>query len=123
MEDINQLELLAYIIVIGKEITIYSEKTIDNYIDLLEEEILKTPKNTILIKANTKLYDKIVPRHKLNLEECINYAILIFHCLLADPLKTFDNQRIIEATKYIYNKFSVRTAKEEIAKLGIITHK
>ena len=39
MEDINQLELAAYILIISNEITLYKDKTIFNYLDLLEDDI------------------------------------------------------------------------------------
>ena len=45
MEDINQLELAAYILIISNEITLYKDKTIFNYLDLLEDEMIKTKKN------------------------------------------------------------------------------
>ena len=53
MEDINQLELTAYIIVVSREISNYNDKTIDNYIDLLEDEMLKTSKRAILTTVIT----------------------------------------------------------------------
>ena len=45
MEDINQLELAAYILIISNGITLYKDKTIFNYLDLLEDEMIKTKKN------------------------------------------------------------------------------
>ena len=119
MEDINQLELAAYIIVVSREITEYSNKTIDNYIDLLKNEILKTPNNAIIIKARMTLFNKFEQRHSLNLEECINYAKLIFHRLLVHSDRIFSDDEIISVTKEIFNHFSIRTAKEEIAKLKL----
>lgn len=49
MEDINQLELAAYILIISNEITLYKDKTIFNYLDLLEDEMIKTKKNVVII--------------------------------------------------------------------------
>ena len=54
----NQLELTAYIIVVSREINNYNDKTIENYIELLEDEFEITPVIAILEKAKTKLYDK-----------------------------------------------------------------
>lgn len=119
MEDINQLELAAYILVISKILTEYKDKTIDNYIDVLEKEMIKTPKNAILYKVKLTLFNRFEPRHSLNLNECINYAKLIFHRLLVHSDRKFDEEEIIMVSKEIYNRFSVRTAKEEVAKLGL----
>lgn len=119
MEDINQLELAAYIIVISREVTDYTNKTIDNYIDLLEDEVLKTPNSIILSKVRLPLFNRFEQRNLLNFEECINYTKLIFHRLLFHSDRQFDDEEIIAVTKEVYNHFSVRTAKEEVAKLKL----
>ena len=114
MEDINQLELTAYIIVISREIVEYSDKTIDNYIDLLEDEFEIIPVRAILDKVHIKLYDKINPRHSLNFQECINYAKLIFYYLLQHSDKQFSEKEIISVAESVYRNNSVRNAEEKV---------
>lgn len=123
MEDINQLELTAYILIISKELTLYADKTIDNYLDLLEDEMIKTKKNIVLNKVRLTLFSDFGFRQSLNIEECKNYAIIIFHRLLNQLHREFDDFDVIRETKHVFNNFSVRTAKEEVAKLNIITKK
>ena len=123
MEDINQLELTAYILIISKELTIYADKTIDNYLDLLEDEMIKTKKNIVLNKVRLTLFSDFGFRQSLNMEECKNYTIIIFHRLLNQLHREFDDFDVIREAKHVFNNFSVRTAKEEVAKLNIITNK
>ena len=123
MEDINQLELAAYILIISNEITLYNEKTIFNYLDLLEDEMIKTKKNVVLNKVKLSLFNNFGYKASLNYEECKNYTILIFKDLLNYFHKEFDDTDVIKTISKIYDNFSVRTAKEEVAKLDIITNK
>lgn len=123
MEDINQLELAAYILIISNEITLYKDKTIFNYLDLLEEEMIKTKKNVVLNKVKLSLFNNFNYRAKLNNEECINYTTLIFKDLLNYFHKEFDDTDVVKTIAKTYDNFSVRTAKEEVAKLKIITNK
>ena len=116
MEDISQLELTAYILVVSRELTNYKDKTLDNYINLLENEFEITPVNAILDKAKTRLYDKINPRHTLNFKECINYAKLIFYYLLQYSNKQFSENEIISVAESVYRNNSVRNAYEKIQK-------
>ena len=119
MEDINQLELTAYILVVSRELTEYKDKTIENYIDILEDEFEITPVRAILNKAKTQLYDKIEPRHKLNFNECINYAKLIFYYLLKRYKKFFDENQIVSVAQMVFNDNSVRNAEEKVIELGL----
>ena len=123
MEDINQLELAAYILIISNEITLYKDKTIFNYLDLLEDEMIKTKKNVVLNKVKLSLFNNFNYKAKLNNEECINYTTLVFKDLLNYFHKEFDDTDVVKTIAKIYDNFSVRTAKEEVAKLNIITNK
>ncbi len=123
MEDINQLELAAYILIISNEITLYKDKTIFNYLDLLEDEMIKTKKNVVLNKVKLSLFNNFNYRAKLNNEECINYTTLVFKDLLNYFHKEFDDTDVVKTIAKTYDNFSVRTAKEEVAKLKIITNK
>ena len=123
MDDINQLELAAYILIISNEITLYKEKTIFNYLDLLEDEMIKTKKNVVLNKVKLSLFNNFNYRAKLNNEECISYTTLVFKDLLNYFHKEFDDTDVVKTIAKTYDNFSVRTAKEEVAKLKIITNK
>ena len=123
MEDIYQLELAAYILIISNEITLYKDKTIFNYLDLLEDEMIKTKKNVVLNKVKLSLFNNFNYRAKLNNEECISYTTLVFKDLLNYYHKEFDDTDVIKTIAKTYDNFSVRTAKEEVAKLNIITNK
>ena len=123
MEDINQLELAAYILIISNEITLYKDKTIFNYLDLLEDEMIKTKKNVVLNKVRLSLFKNFNYRASLNNEECINYTTLVFNDLLKYFHKEFDDTDVVKAIAKTYDNFSVITAKEEVAKLNIITNK
>ena len=123
MEDINQLELAAYILIISNEITLYKDETIFNYLDLLEDEMIKTKKNVVLNKVKLSLFNNFNYRAKLNNEECISYTTLVFKDLLNYFHKEFDDTDVVKTIAKTYDNFSVRTAKEEVAKLKIITNK
>ena len=123
MDDINQLELAAYILIISNEITLYKDKTIFNYLDLLEDEMIKTKKNVLLNKVKLSLFNNFNYRAKLNNEECISYTTLVFKDLLNYFHKEFDDTDVVKTIAKTYDNFSVRTAKEEVAKLNIITNK
>jgi len=123
VEDINQLELAAYILIISNEITLYKDKTIFNYLDLLEDEMIKTKKNVVLNKVKLSLFNNFNYRAKLNNEECISYTTLVFKDLLNYFHKEFDDTDVVKTIAKTYDNFSVRTAKEEVAKLNIITNK
>lgn len=123
MDDINQLELAAYILIISNKITLYKDKTIFNYLDLLEDEMIKTKKNVVLNKVKLSLFNNFNYRAKLNNEECINYTTLVFKDLLNYFHKEFDDTDVVKTIAKTYDNFSVRTAKEEVAKLKIITNK
>ena len=123
MDYINQLELAAYILIISNEITLYKDKTIFNYLDLLEDEMIKTKKNVVLNKVKLSLFNNFNYRAKLNNEECINYTTLVFKDLLNYFHKEFDDTDVVKTIAKTYDNFSVRTAKEEVAKLKIITNK
>lgn len=123
MEDINQLELAAYILIISNEITLYKDKTIFNYLDLLEDEMIKTKKNVVLNKVKLSLFNNFNYKAKLNYEECISYTTLVFKDLLNYFHKEFDDTDVVKTIAKTYDNFSVRTAKEEVAKLNIITNK
>ena len=123
MEDINQLELAAYILIISNKITLYKDKTIFNYLDLLEDEMIKTKKNVVLNKVKLSLFNNFNYKAKLNYEECISYTTLVFKDLLNYFHKEFDDTDVVKTIAKTYDNFSVRTAKEEVAKLNIITNK
>ena len=123
MEDINQLELAAYILIISNQIKLYKDKTIFNYLDLLEDEMIKTKKNVVLNKVKLSLFNNFNYRAKLNNEECISYTTLVFKDLLNYFHKEFDDTDVVKTIAKTYDNFSVRTAKEEVAKLKIITNK
>ena len=96
MEDINQLELAAYILIISNEITLYKDKTIFNYLDLLEDEMIKTKKNVVLNKVRLSLFKNFNYRASLNNEECINYTTLVFNDLLKYFHKEFDDTDVVK---------------------------
>ena len=123
MEDINQLELAAYILIISNEITLYKDKTIFNYLNLLEDEMIKTKKNVVLNKVKLSLFNNFNYKAKLNYEECISYTTLVFKDLLNYFHKEYDDTDVVKTIAKTYDNFSVRTAKEEVAKLNIITNK
>lgn len=122
MEDINQLELAAYILIISNKLTLYEEKTIFNYLDLLEDEMINTKRNVVLNNVKLSLFNNFRYKAKLNYDECINYTALVFKDLLNYFHKEFDDTDVIKTISKIYDNYSVRTAKDEIAKLGIITY-
>lgn len=119
MEEINQLELTAYIIVVSREIKNYNDKTIDNYIELLEDEMINTSKRAILTKVGKNFSSRITPRHSLNLKECINYAKLIFKNVLIHPDRNFTEDEIIDNSEYIYVGNSPRNAEEKVIKFRL----
>ena len=123
MEDISQLELVAYLIIISKKLKEYKDKTIEKYIELLEEEMINTKRNYVLNKISLSLIRDFQFGATLNHEEAINYAILIFKYLLNYFHRDFDEVDVVINAKMIYGSFSVRTAKEEVNKLNIITNK
>ena len=106
MEDINQLELAAYILIVSNEITLYKDKTILNYLDLLKDEMIRTKKNMVFNKIKLSLFNNFGFRASLN----------YFH-------REFDDTDVIKTIIQVYNQYSVRTAKEEVDKLDIITNK
>ena len=103
----------------AKDLIIYRVLNIDNYIDLLEDEMLKTSKRAILTKVGKKFSNRITPRHSLNLKECINYAKLIFKNVLIHPDKNFTEDEIIDNSEYIYVGNSPRNAEEKVIELGL----
>ena len=107
MEDINQLELAAYILIISNEITLYKDKTIFNYLDLLEDEMIKTKKNVVLNKVKLSLFNNFNYRAKLNNEECISYTTLVFKDLLNYFHKVFDDTDVVKTIAKTYDNFSV----------------
>lgn len=123
MEDINQLELAAYILIISNKITLYNDKTISNYLDLLKYEMVRTKKNIVLNKIKLSLFNNFGFRASLNYDECINYTVLIFKDLLNYFHREFDDTDVIKTIIQVYNKYSARTAKEEVDRLNIITNK
>ena len=123
MEDINQLELAAYILIISNKITLYNDKTISNYLDLLKYEMVRTKKNIVLNKIKLSLFNNFGFRASLNYDECINYTALIFRDLLNYFHREFDDTDVIKTIIQVYNKYSARTAKEEVDRLNIITNK
>ena len=123
MEDINQLELAAYILIVSNEITLYKDKTILNYLDLLKDEMIRTKKNMVFNKIKLSLFNNFGFRASLNYDECINYTALIFRDLLNYFHREFDDTDVIKTIIQVYNQYSVRTAKEEVDKLDIITKK
>ena len=77
----------------------------------------------ILNKVKLSLFNNFHYRAKLNNEECINYTTLVFKDLLNYFHKEFDDTDVVKTIAKTYDNFSVRTAKEEVAKLKIITNK
>ena len=115
MEDINQLELAAYILIISNKLTKYKNKTIDNYIDLLEDEVIKTKKNIVLNKVRLTLFNDFMFRQSLSLEECKNYTIIIFHRLLNQLHREFDDFDVIrENAKKLEIKRLTKKIEEEV---------
>lgn len=119
MKEINQLDLVAYIIVASKKITEFKNKDIYNYIDVLEDEFIINDSKKIYNYVDMRLFNDFHFRNDLNEIEQKNFAILILLRLLNYFHKEFDAKDIIKEADYIYNHFSVRTAKEEIGKLSI----
>lgn len=119
MNEINQLELTAYIIVINRKITEYKDKSLDSYINLLKSELINTPLQQILNNVDLRLFNDFIFRAKLNLIEISNYSKLIFSRLLNYYHKEFKDEDIIKESQYIYSHFTTRTSLEEVNKLKI----
>lgn len=119
MNEFTQKDLVAYVIYSSKEIEKFSDKTINNYIEKLQNNLLNTKIGQVLFVIDLRLFNNFEFSADLNYSEIMTYAKLIYKRLLNYADKSFTNEDIINESKHIYNKFSVRTAAEEVAKLGL----
>ncbi len=119
MIKLTQRELIAYIIYSSNQINNYSEKTIKNYIENLEENIENKNIGNIFMHIELSLFNNFEFSADLFYSEIIAYAKLIYNRLLKYADRNFNNKDIIVESKFVYNKFSARTAKEEVIKLGL----
>lgn len=119
MTKLTQRELIAYIIYTSNQINNYSEKTINNYIEQLENNINDKNIGNIFLNVKLSLFNDFEFSADLFYSEIIAYAKLIYYRLLNYADRNFNNKDIIVESKFVYNRFSVRTAKEEVIRLGL----
>lgn len=119
MTKLTQRELIAYIIYTSGQINNYSEKTIDNYIEKLENNINDKNIGNIFMNVKLSLFNDFEFSADLFYSEITAYAKLIYNRLLNYADRNFNNKDIIVESKFVYNRFSVRTAKEEVIRLGL----
>lgn len=114
---INQLEMVAYIIVTNKKIKDFKDKEIKKYLDILNSELITTDKKQVLNLVDLRLFNNFKFRQVLNTNEVNNYAKLIFKRLLNYYHKEFEDKDIIKESEYVFYSFSTRTAYEELVKM------
>ena len=119
MNDFTQRDLVAYILYSSTEIENFSDKTINNYIEKLQNHLLNTKIGQVLFVIDLRLFNNFEYSANLNYSEIIAYAKLIYKRLLNYADKSFTNEDIIKESMHIYNKFSVRTAIEEVLRLEL----
>ena len=119
MEEFTQRDLVAYILYSYKEIDTYNKKTINNYIEKLQNHLYNTKIGQVLFIIDLRLFNDFWFRSKLNYSEIIAYAKLIYHGLLNRIDKSFSDEDIIKKSKEIFYSFSGRTAIEEVEKLRL----
>ena len=119
MHEFTQKDLVAYVIYSSKEIEKFSDKTINHYIEKLQNNLLNTKIGQVLFVIDLRLFNNFEFSADLNYSEIMAYAKLIYKRLLNYTDKSFTNEDIINESKHIYNRFSVRTAAEEVVKLGL----
>lgn len=114
MFELTQKEMVAYIIYSSKKIEKYNDKTIDNYIETLQNDLLNTKIGQVLYEIDLKLFNYFDFAAKLNHSEIISYAKLIYQRLLRQVDRQFTDEDIIEKSEYIFKNYSVRTAAEKV---------
>ena len=119
MNDFTQRDLVAYILYSYKEIEDFNDKTLNNYIEKLQNNLLNTKIGQVLFVIDLRLFNDFEFRAALNYSEIIAYAKLIYKGLLARIDKCFADEDIIKKSKEIYYNFSGRTAIEEVLKLRL----
>ena len=119
MFELTQKEMVAYIIYSSKKIDKFSDKTLENYIEILQQDLINTNIGQVLCKIDLRLFNNFEFKAKLNHSEIIVYAKLIYKRLLNYFDKKFTDEDIIKESIFIFKEYSVRTANEEIIKLNI----
>lgn len=114
MLQITQKEMIAYMIFSSDKIIDYTDKTIENYTNVLIKNIDKVPIGQVLFHIDLRLFNLFEFNASLNKEEVLNYAILIYRRLLNYFNRKFTNEDIIKESKFIFQNYSVRTAKDEV---------
>ena len=114
MYEITQKDMVAYIVYSSKKITKYSDKTLDNYIEKFEEDLINTPIGHVLFEIDLRLFNNFNFKAELNHSEIMCYAKLIYQRLLRQVNREFSNEDIIEKSEYIFQNYSTRKAKEKV---------
>lgn len=117
MKRINQLQMVAYIIVTSREITDFKDKEINNYLNILEKNLEAIDEVQILNRVDLRLFNDFRFRQSLNITEVKNYTKLILNRLFNYYNKEFNEKDIIKEAEHIFYSFSIRTSEEEILKL------
>ena len=118
MFELTQKEMVAYIIYSSKKIDKFSDKTLENYIEILQQDLINTNIGQVLCKIDLRLFNNFEFKAKLNHSEIIVYAKLIYKRLLNYFDNKFTDEDIIKESIFIFKEYSVRTANEEIIKLN-----
>lgn len=114
MQGITQKDMIAYMVYSSEKITEYTDKTIENYVRILMNNLKNVPIGQVLFQVDLRLFNYFNYHAILNNEEIINYAILIYKRLLNYFNREFSDKEIINESKIIFDKHSVRTAKEAV---------
>ena len=114
MFELTQKEMVAYIIYSSKKIDKFSDKTLENYIEILQQDLINTNIGQVLCKIDLRLFNNFEFKAKLNHSEIIVYAKLIYKRLLNYFDKKFTDEDIIKESIFIFKEYSVRTAMEAV---------
>lgn len=110
-------QMIAYFLLTNNEIKDYKDKTLSNYIKVLEEKINNIDLIYVLNKVNVKQFSDFLIRHIVNTEELFCYATVIFNRLLNYYNREFNDNDIIKETELIMSMFSARTILTEAKKI------
>ena len=108
MEDINQLELTAYIIVISRYVIEYSDKTIDNY-KYVEEKKVDDKKYQLFTNNNDKIVimplnqDKVILMVVSN-KENIDSELKILLSFKENNTDNVDNKKMLLDLKQVFGE-------------------
>ena len=119
MNEFTQRDLVAYILYSYKDIENYSEKTLNNYIKKLKNDLKNTPIGQVFWEINLSLFNDFKFKAKLDDYEKIAYAKLIYQELLNRIDKSFVDEDIKKKSEDIYYSYSGRTAIEKVEELRL----